>query len=149
MGRDWRDRPSPLPSLDTRTPRKWNINQPTAKYRQTVQTLRDKTLWTNHKFSLMSEWQRSELADRFMLIGRTVAHYFPHWDAAATLFIYFFSLYRLVNHCLGIGQLSKFQKASNAVIMNIKPENEDEIFLLKTVTVLYMYGYINTFAKIW
>lgn len=63
------------------------------------------------------------------------------------IFYLFFSGYRLVNHCLGIGQLSKFQKASNAVIMNIKPEDEDEKFLLKTVTVLYTYGCINIFAK--
>lgn len=143
MGRDWRDRPCLLPSLETRAPRKWNINQPTTKHRQTVRTPRDETQWTNHKFSLMSEWQRSELADRFLLIGRTVAHYFPDRDTLSL----FFSGYRLVNHCLGRGQLSNIQKASNAVIMNIKAEYEDEIFLLKTVTVVYMYSCITKFAE--
>ncbi len=89
MGHDWRDRPCLLPSLETRAPRKWNINQPTTKHRQTVRTPRDETIWTNHKFSLMSEWQRSELADRFLLIGRTVAHY-SQTEIQHLLYLYFF-----------------------------------------------------------
>ncbi len=146
MGHDWRDRPCLLPSLETRAPRKWNINQPTTKHRQTVRTPRDETIWTNHKFSLMSEWQRSELADRFLLIGRTVAHY-SQTEIQHLLYLYFFSGYRLVNPCLGRGQLSNIQKASNAVIMNIKTEYEDEILFLKTVTAVYMYSCITKFAE--
>lgn len=62
------------------------------------------------------------------------------------IFLFIFTGYRLINHCLGREQLSKFQKASNAIIMNIKAEDDDTVFLLKTVTI-YMYGCINTFAK--
>lgn len=42
-------------------------------------------------------------------------------------------------------QLSKIQNASNAVIMNIKAEYVDKIFLLKTVTLVYTYSCITNF----
>lgn len=83
---------------------------------------------------------RQILADR-----KNCSSLFPDRDTAPTLSL-FFSGYRLVNHCQGRGQLSNIQKASNAVIMNIKTEYEDEIFFLKTLTVVYMYSCITKFA---